>query len=40
MLYSLRGTDFRPPQKLLPSVLSIPEISLARETKGGKVSFV
>lgn len=37
MLYSIRGIDFMPPQKLLPSVLSIPEATVTRETKGGKV---
>lgn len=38
MLYCIRGIDLGAPQKLLPSVLSIPENSVTRETKGGKVS--
>lgn len=40
MLYSIKGIDFTPPQKILPSVLSIPETSVTRETKGGKVSAI
>lgn len=38
MLYCIRGIDFCAPQKVLPSVLSIPENTVTRETKGGKVS--
>lgn len=40
MLYGIRGIDLIPPQKLLPSVLSIPEVAAARETKGGKVRTI
>lgn len=39
MLYNIRGIDFTSPQKLAPSVLSIPETTVIRETKGGKVSL-
>lgn len=38
MLYHIRGIDYCAPQKMLPSVLSIPENTVTRETKGGKVS--
>lgn len=37
MLYHIKGISFLVPQKLLPSVLSIPESNPTRETKGGKV---
>lgn len=39
MLYCIKGIDLIPPKKLMPSVLSIPEATVTRETKGGKVSY-
>ncbi|KAJ8953878.1 hypothetical protein NQ318_019118 [Aromia moschata] len=40
MLYGIKGVDYLPPQKLLPSTLSIPEVpnNATREKKGGKLT--
>ncbi|KAF5270704.1 hypothetical protein FQA39_LY01442 [Lamprigera yunnana] len=40
MLYNIKGVNFEPPQKILPSVLNVLEVSvnIAKEKKGGKIA--
>ncbi|CAG9863491.1 unnamed protein product [Phyllotreta striolata] len=37
MVYGINDINYMPPQKLSPSTLSIPEITINRERKGGKL---